>query len=210
MDKEAVRSNKQKALIQDTLRAALKESQIGDSIVLNPFIISIQTLKREISFMEPFLNHESFSNAINVYESSLNILEKAEKMIIGENEVTNESAQILPLIDYHSNLLKIHRLLITRLIDDTSILPPAPPPLQKQVGKAFEAIEQLNKVVDSLTQIPKVTKARKIEKKPQKKVIHTPIIEESLELIDRVSPFITEGNKKSTVSIDGIIWPRYV
>jgi hypothetical protein len=34
--------------------------------------------------------------------------------------------------------------------------------------------------------------------------------EEPLDFPNRVSPCITDGSKKSTVSIDGIIWPRYV
>ena len=34
--------------------------------------------------------------------------------------------------------------------------------------------------------------------------------EEPLDIKNRVSPFITDGSKKSTVSIDGILWPRFV
>jgi hypothetical protein len=34
--------------------------------------------------------------------------------------------------------------------------------------------------------------------------------EEPLDLPYRVSPFITEGIKKATVSIDGVLWPRFV
>jgi len=211
MDKNAVRANQQKAFIQDSLRAALKDSQVGSSIVINPFIVAIQTLKREISFMEPFLKLEQFSQVEKTYKSAIDVCERGEKLIIGENEVAADSDQLQPLVQYHANLLKIHRLLLVRVVEGSALIPPAPPTLKKQVEKAYESIDQLKQVIVAISQIPKPPKTKKQETK-QRKVPKFAIIQEDDPLVIeyRVSPFITEGPKKSTVSINGVLWSRYV
>lgn len=215
MDKDTLRANRQKALIQDTLRAALNGAN-GEAPVLHPFVSAVQSLRREIEFMEPFTDpnmKELFAQAESVYNSSLDVLEESENMIFGDNEVSPDADQQLLMVEYHLNILKIHRLLFTRIVEGNSLIPPASPSLQKQVVRTYEALGQLANVLTSNSKVPKPPALKKTETIKSRKVISKNLPtdrEPPLELPNRVSPFITDGSKKSTVSIDGVIWPRYV
>lgn len=220
MNKEQLRANKQKAIIQDALRAAFKGTT-GDGPTLHPFVMATQSLRREIEFMEPFTQPnmaEMFKPAEVTYKSALHVLEVAEGMIFADTEVSKDSEQQLPLVEYHLNLLKIHRLLFTRQIEGSSLIPPASPNLQRQVVRTYEALGQLTNVISSLAQPPKAGKTKKQQSQTSKSrsiALKTRSMaqeepDQPLDLPNRVSPFITDGSKKSTVSIDGIVWPRYV
>lgn len=219
MDKDTLRANRQKALIQDSFRLAFKDC-IGERATVHPFVLAVQGLRREIEFMEPFTvpeMHELFAPAEQTYKSATSVLSQAEEKVFGDSEVASEADQMLPLVEYHLNLLKIHRLLFTRQIEGYGLIPPAPPGLQRQVVRTYEALGQLTDVLASLAIAPKaatakraatsgknMTRSRRITGKPREEN------EEPLDIKNRVSPFITDGSKKSTVSIDGILWPRFV
>ncbi|OHS98426.1 hypothetical protein TRFO_35165 [Tritrichomonas foetus] len=215
MDKDKLRANRQKALIQDTLRAAFKGTT-SEAPVLHPFVLAVQSLRREIEFMEPFTDPkmaELFAQAEPAYKSGVQVLADAESMIFGDAEVSPDADQQLPLVEYHLNILKIHRLLFTRQVEGYSLIPPAPPSLQRQVVRTYEALGQLTSVLTSMSKVPKPPRTKKADAFKTRKVISRNLPhdkETPLDLPNRVSPFITDGSKKSTVQIDGVIWPRYV
>ena len=219
MNKDTLRANKQKALIQDTLRAAFKNENFEGGGV-HPFVLAVQSLRREIEFMEPFTDPEMrplFSQAEALYKSSLQILEASESKIFSDSDVANDAEQSIPLIEYHLNLLKIHRLLFTRQIEGYSLIPPAPQSLQKQVVRTYEALGQLSNVLKSLYNGPK---PQKTKKNSQSSLVKSRALitkknlpndkEPPIELPERISPFITDGSKKTIVMIDGVSWPRFV
>jgi hypothetical protein len=215
MDKDTLRANRQKALIQDSIRAAFREN-VGDGPTLHPFVLAVQSLRREIEFMEPF-THENmkvlFSQAESSYTSATAILAQAEDEILGDSEVGSDADRLFPLVEYHLNLLKIHRLLFTRQVEGSGLIPPASASLQRQVVRTYEAMGQLTDVLLSLSKVPKASKPKKAAQaraRPSKSDRISEEREEPLDLPYRVSPFITEGSKKSTVSIDGVLWPRFV
>jgi hypothetical protein len=124
---------------------------------------------------------------------------------------------MLPLVDFHLNVLKIHRMLFTREIEGYGLIPPASAALQRQVMRTYESLGQLADTLAVLAKGPKATTQKKT--KPAKARGLTTRLpsaptpdepDEPLDLPNRVSPFITDGSKKSTVSIDGVLWPRYV
>ena len=218
MDKDTLRANRQKALIQDTFRLAFKDT-VGEHTTVHPFVLAVQALRREVEFMEPFTvpeMQEMFAVAEPTYKSATSVLADAEEKVFGDSDVASEADQMLPLVEYHVNLLKIHRLLFTRQVEGYGLIPPAPPALQKQVVRTYEALGQLTDVLASLVAVPRAAtgkrsatgkspvRTRKATAKPREEN------EEPLELRNRVSPFITDGSKKSTVAIDGVLWPRFV
>jgi hypothetical protein len=167
--------------------------------------------------MEPFTEESMkvlFAQAQPAYKSATAVLAQAEQMVLGESEVASGAEQLVPLVDYHLTLLKIHRLLFTRAVEGYGLIPPASPSLQRQVIRTYEALGQLTDVLTSLSKVPKAAKPKKSKQlkmpsaRPPPPTAEEP--EEPLDLPNRVSPFFTDGSKKSTVSIDGIIWPRYV
>ena len=83
------------------------------------------------------------------------MLADAEEKVFGDSEVASEADQMLPLVEYHLNLLKIHRLLFTRQVEGYGLIPPAPPALQKQVVRTYEALGQLTDVLASLVAVPR-------------------------------------------------------
>jgi hypothetical protein len=192
---------------------------MGDGASIHPFVLSVQSLRREIEFMEPFTDESMkvlFAQAEPAYKSATALLAQAEQMILGESEVAPGTDQLVPLVDYHLNLLKIHRLLFTRAVEGYGLIPPASPTLQRQVIRTYEALGRLTYVLTSLSKVPEAAKPK--ETKPVKSAAPSAKLppptpeepEEPLDLPNRVSPFITDGSKKSTVSIDGVAWPRYV
>lgn len=215
MNKETLRANKQMALIQDTLRAAFRGTD-GENPVLHPFVFAVQSLRREIEFMEPFTNPEMkaiFAQAEPAYNSAQQVLADSEDMIFGDNEVSPDADQQLLMVEYHLNILKVHRLLFTRQVEGYSLIPPATPSLQKQVIRTYEALGQLSNVLSSNSKVPKPPALKKTDTYKSRKVISRNSAtdkEPPLDLPNRISPFITDGSKKSTVSIDGVLWPRYV
>lgn len=217
MNIENLRANKQKALIQDTLRAAFKDTKTGGP-TLHPFVLAVQSLRREIEFMEPFTDPqmaELFSQADAAYKSAIQVLQDSESMVFGDSEVSPDADQQLPLVEYHVNILKIHRLLFTRQVEGYSLIPSAPANLQKQVVRTYEALGQLSNVLSTLSKPPKSQQTKKSDqtiktRKILSRNLTTDKDESPIDLPNRISPFITDGGKKSTVSIDGIIWPRYV
>lgn len=217
MNKEALRANKQRAFIQDSIRAAFREN-IGDGPTVHPFVLAVQSLRREIEFMQPFTvdeMKEMFKQAEPTYKSATTVLEQAEQKVFGDSEVSTDADQMLPLVEYHLNLLKIHRLLFTRQVEGYGLIPPASATLQRQVVRTYEALGQLTDVITSFIQAPKVEKKKVAEKSTvrTRKLASKSSLQETEEPLDmpmRVSPFITDGTKKSTVAIDGVVWPRFV
>jgi hypothetical protein len=215
MDKEALRAHRQKALIQDTIRAAFRE-RAGDGPTLHPFVLSVQSLRREVEFLQPFTEDAIkpiFAQAAPAYASALSVLEEAETMILGDSQVAAGATPLLPVVEYHLNLLKIHRTLFTREVEGYGLIPPASPALQRQVTRAYEALNSLTDVLASLAKPPAEGTRKKPKPRPPVRTIITPAADEPdepLDLPNRVSPFITDGSKRSTVSIDGVLWPRFV
>lgn len=215
MDKDTLRANKQKALIQDTLRAVFKGTD-GEAPGIHPFVIAVQSLRREIEFMEPFVDpgmKELFAQAEPAYNSAQQVLYDSENMIFGDNEVSPDADQQLLMVEYHLNILKIHRLLFARQVEGYSLIPPATQSLQKQVDRTYEALGQLSNVLASNSRAPKPQTLKKTETIKTKKTTSRNLSTDKelpLDLPNRISPFITDGRQKSTVAIDGVIWPRYV
>lgn len=222
MNKDTLRANRQKAAIQDTIRAAFREN-IGDGPVIHPFVLAVRSLRREIEFMEPFTVPEMaelFKQAEPTYNSATAVLQTAESNVFGDSEVASDADHMLPLVEYHLNLLKIHRLLFTRQVEGYGLIPPASAGLQRQVVRTYEALGQLTDVLTKLSKVPKpqkpkgatMTRGVKKETLKTRRLAAQAVAEadEPLDLPYRVSPFITDGAKRSTVSIDGVLWPRYV
>ena len=216
MDKNTLRANKQKAMIQDTLRAALRGTAGVDEPVQHPFFTAVSTIERELEFLEPFKNTDAFKSVQAIYDSAKKLKEKADSWSY-DGKVTPEGEQNTSLLEFHANILKIHRVILSRTVEGTSLIPPAPVSLQKQVEKTYDALNQLSAVMTQISQTPKAPQSRSLSKKStprsrtisaRSKAIEQP--EEPLYLPLRVSPFITEGTKKSTVLIDNVMWPRYV
>jgi hypothetical protein len=215
MDKNALRLNKQKALIQDTLRAAMKGTAGIEQPVQHPFITAYKTIERELEFMEAFKNTEQFDQVQELYNSACDLEEKARSMMY-DGKVTPEGEQNVHLLEFHASMLKIHRIIISRSVEGSVFIPPAPTTLQKQVEKTYDALNQLSKVMTQMSQTPKApsvtskkapSRTRSITSRSRQQVDEP---EDPLVLPLRVSPFITEGNKKGTVLIDNISWPRYI
>jgi hypothetical protein len=217
MDKETLRANRQKALIQDSIRAAFRDN-VGDGPTLHPFVLSVQSLRREIEFMEPFTHDEMktiFAPAEASYKSATAVLAQAEDEILGDSEVGSDADRLFPLVEYHLNLLKIHRILFTREVEGSGLIPPASSGLQRLVTRTYEAMGQLTDVLLTLSKGPK---GQRPKKAPQggtragfgRSDRGADEKEDPIDISYRVSPFITEGSKKATVSIDGILWPRFV
>lgn len=215
MDKNTIRMNKQKAMIADKVHAAMKTINGFEGPVQHPFISASESLKRELEFLKPFENTAQFAPVKELYNSALSLKEKIAEMSY-DGKVTPEGEQTLPLLEFHVNMLKIHRVIIARTAEVPGLIPPAPTQLQKQVEKTYDALNQLKTVLELSTQVPKAPsvtskrappRARSISSR-SKQQIQEP--EEPLVLPLRVSPFITEGKKKGTVTIDGIDFPRYI
>ncbi|EAY00061.1 hypothetical protein TVAG_196210 [Trichomonas vaginalis G3] len=211
MDKNTLRANKQRAQIQDQLRAALRGTVGVDEPVQHPFITAYQTLERELEFIAPFQSSNMFASVKDVYDASIALKEKAANWFY-DDKVTPEGEQNLALLQFHGNILKIHRVLLSRTVEGTSLIQPAPATLQKQVEKTYEALNQLNAVMTQVSQIPKAPATRTIKQKSARPIVARKVEEQEdpLDLPLRISPFITEGSKKSTVVMDGVTWPRYV
>jgi hypothetical protein len=215
--KGTLRANKQQAFIQDAIRAAFREPA-GEGPTLHPFVLAVQSLRREIEFMEPFTTDEMkhlFEQAEPCYDSAKGVLAEAEAEVLGDSEVSGDADRLLPLVEYHLNLLKIHRLLFTRQVEGYGLIPAAAPGLQKQVVRTYEALGGLSDVLTVICQVPKSsqTPSRKPRKAKSRGIRSAPVFveeDEALSLDYRVSPFVTEGSRKGTVSIDGSIWPRFV
>jgi hypothetical protein len=215
MDKEALRAHRQKALIQDSIRAAFRERS-GDGPTLHPFVLSVQSLRREVEFLQPFTAapvKPIFAQAAPAYASAQALLAEAEAQILGDSQVAAGAAPLLPLVEYHLALLKIHRTLFTREIEGYGLIPPASPALQRQVARAYEALAGLTDVLASLAKAPAGAARRGAKPRPPARALPPAAAEEPeepLDLPNRVSPFITDGAKRSTVAIDGVLWPRFV
>lgn len=213
---EQIKANQQKSLIQQQLMSAFASTgkNAGQHLV-HPFVLAVRTLRREIEFFEPFKDEkfiEYFNIARETYDSSTSILSQAELCILADNDVTNSSEQLQPLVEYHSNLLKIYRLLFTRKIEGSALIPSAPQQLQKQVDRTYEALGQLTKVISEFNKTPKEPSTKKSTSRSYKSSISkkSEEIEPPLEIDDRISPFITEGPKKGTILIEGVLFNRYV
>jgi hypothetical protein len=219
--KGTLRVNRKQAFVQDAVRAAFREGA-GDGISLHPFVLALQTLRREVGFMMPFATGEMkhlFLQSESCYNSAVEVLKEAESNILGDSDVTEEADSLLPLVEYHSNLLKIHRLIFTREVEGYGLIPVASPGLQKQVIRTYEALEQLDEVLSVITERSKVSAAlpgankrlgqRSISKVRSAKALFD-AEDEALAVDYRVSPFITDGSKKGTISIDGTLWARFV
>jgi hypothetical protein len=180
----------------------------------------VQALREEVEYMEPFTEDSMkvmFVQVEPIYASSLGVLRKAESKILGDNEVDFESDELLMLVKYHTNVLKIHRLLFTRQLEGTALLPPATPLLQKQVSRTYDALRQLSHVITTVA-------AAKNKKKSKPRRVRTATTRNlrsgsgssELQMIPplilplRISPFITEGSSETSCVIDGATWPRYV
>lgn len=211
MDKNTLRANKQRAAIQDQLRAAFRGTNGTEDQVQHPFITAYQTLERELEFLAPFQSSNLFESVKAVYDSAMSLKEKASQWYY-DDKVTPEGEQNLALVQFHGNVLKIHRVLLSRTVEGTSLIQAAPVSLQKQVEKTYEALGQLSTVMNQISQIPKAPAARTMKQKSARPVIARKFEEQEdpLDLPLRISPFITEGAKKSTVVIDGVTWPRFV
>lgn len=218
MSVEQIRANKQRALIQETIRAAFTETgKNGEMPLLHPYILAVQGLQKEIEFFAPFKD-EKFQTFFDIakvtYESAESTLIQAQNFILADNEVSSEAEAMQPLVEYHSNLLKIYRLLFTRKLEGSALIPPAPAQLQKQVDRTYEALGQLTKIVIQF--IKPTNKSESLLRKPSSRYTKTTSksksesIEQPINNEERISPFITEGSKKGTVTIDGIIFSRYV
>lgn len=210
MEKEKLRANRQKALIQDTLYNIFSNQRVSEGPTIHPFIHATQTLRRELDFMEPMRGDEGAQGQLaTVLKSAESVLENAEQQIFSDNQVSPEATNLQPLVEFHTNLLKIHRLILTRAVEGDALIPPAPLKLQSQVEKIYEALGGLDKVISTVSKVPKKTQKRKTTSRSAKTQREEEIIP-PLEFEYRVSPFITDGAKKGTVSIDGVIWQRYV
>ena len=217
MSVEQIKANQQKSFIQEQLRSAFANAgKNGGQPLVHPFVLAVRSLKREIEFFEPFKDEkfiEFFKIASDTYDSSTSILEQAESCILADNDVTASSEQLHPLVEYHSNLLKIYRLLFTRKLEGSALIPSAPQQLQKQVDRTYEALGQLTKVISTFAKTPKEPRTKKSTGRSYKSSTSKKseeVIELPLENDDRISPFITDGPKKGTILIEGVLFNRFV
>jgi hypothetical protein len=85
------------------------------------------------------------------------------------------------------------------------------------VVRTYDALEQLTGVLSTICEGPK-SNAESVRRPKERSAAGRKVKsakevfeeDEALSLDYRVSPFITEGNRKGTVSIDGTVWPRFV
>lgn len=214
MNQEDIIKNIQESQIEETIRSALEED-FSSSKTYNPFVQCVENLKKEIDFFQEFLNTPEFQDISQVYEASKSILTKSQKLILSETEIDPEADALLAPVQFHTNLLKIHKVLLLRDVECSEFIPPASAPLKKNVKRLYESLTELKKVFQS--RVEKVPVKRKSNKNILRKrmgLLKTKKMEEEvddfLESEFRVTPFITEAPKKNTVLIDGVSWPRFV
>lgn len=212
MDEDPLQVSKQRSIIRDSLKVALKKAQGESDVQADPFTSAIQTLKSEIELMEPFKDTEIFSSARKLYEQSVRLIEKTDGMVEKDEADSPEGENICGLIEYYGNLMKIHRIILSRTGDKCNLIPAAPSSLRTQVERTYNALGQLQQVLKTITQVPKAPVAKKPSGKSNRQLLkrRQEEVDDPLEVEYRISPFITEGPRKGTVDIDGITWPRYV
>ena len=209
---EEIKKEQQRALIRDKLHSAVLEIQEDGMAIKHPFVLSVEGLRHEIDFFRPFIDQEICSNVVEPYQSAVATLEEAEAMIFSDTDVSPDYNDVIQVVDYHTNILKIHRAVFTKAFDDAPPHP-APPAVQKQASRLFDSLAQLQKILDAITEIPKPPRAKKqsvtvraVRKQPAEPAEP----KESFTSEFRVSPFITDGPDKNTIIVEDYTFPRFM